>query len=107
MLMCMYMLIKRAHILFDQQLWNQLVQKADEKQTSVAQLVRVAVEEKYQKENFLSERARAINKILALKKQYKTKPVKKESAVELVRRMRDERTQHIWNVLERNMKKSE
>jgi len=101
------MLIKRAHILFDQQLWNQLVQEAGEKQTSVAQLVRVAVAEKYRKENFLSERTKAINKILALKKQYKAKSVKKESVVELVRRMRDERTQHIWNVLERNRKKSE
>ncbi len=100
------MLIKRAHILFDQQLWNQLLQKAEEKETSVAQLVRTAVEEKYQKENFLSERAKAINKILALKKQYKTKSVKKESIVELVRQMRKERTQHVWDVLEANRKKS-
>lgn len=104
--MCMCMLIKRAHILFDQQLWNKLAQTAEEKQTSVGQLVRVAVEEKYQEENFLSERARAIDKILALKKQYKTKAVKKENVVELVRKMREERAQHIWNILERNRKKS-
>jgi len=100
------MLIKRAHILFDQQLWNQLVQEAGKKQTSVAQLVRVAVIEKYRKENFLSERAKAVNKILALKKQYRTNSVKKENVVELVRNMRDQRTQHVWSILERNRKKS-
>lgn len=100
------MLDKRAHILFDQQLWNQLVQAAEEKQISVGQLVRIAMEEKYQKENFLSQRAKAINKILALKKQYKAKSVNKENVVELVRRMREERTEHIWNILERNRKKS-
>lgn len=97
---------KRAHILFNQQLWNQLVQNAEEKQTSVAQLVRVAVEEKYKEENFLSERAKAVNRILELKKQYKTKSSKKENVVELVRRMREERSAHLWNILERNRKKS-
>lgn len=99
------MLNKRAHILFDQQLWNQLVQAAEEKQISVGQLVRIAMQEKYQKENFLSERTKAINKILELKRQYKTKSVNKENVMELVRRMREERTQHLWNILERNRKK--
>lgn len=99
------MLTKRAHILFDQQLWNQLVQAAEEKQISVGKLIRIAMQEKYQKEDFLSQRAKAINRILALKKQYKSKSVNKESTVELVKRMRDERTQRIWNVLERNRKK--
>jgi len=100
------MLIKRAHILFDQQLWNQLVQKAEENQTSVARLVRSAVEEKYRRGNFFSERTKAIDKILAFKKQYKTKSVKKENVVELVRRMREERTQHVWDILQSNRKKS-
>jgi len=99
------MLIKRAHILFDHELWNRLVQTAEEKQISVGQLVRSAVAEKYQKEKFLSERIKAINKILALKNQYKTKSAKKESVVSLVRRMREERTQHLWSVLEGNRKK--
>jgi len=101
------MLIKRAHILFDIRLWTILTTLAEAKKTSVGKLVREAVAEKYRKENFLSERTKAIDKILAFKKQYKTKSVKKESAVELVRKMREERTQHIWNVLEKNRKKPE
>lgn len=100
------MLNKRAHILFDQQLWNRLIQAAEEKQTSVGQLVRKALEEKYQKENPFSKRENAIDKILMLKKQYKTKSVKKENVVELVKSMREERTRHLWNVLEKNRKKS-
>ena len=100
------MLNKRTHILFDEQLWNQLVQAAKEKQTSVGELVRTSMREEYGEGKVLSARAKAIDKILELKKHYKTKAVKKESVVELVRRMREERTQHIWNVLEKARRQS-
>lgn len=106
MLICMCMLDKKVHILFDNQLWNQIRQLAKEKNMSVGQLVRSAVEEQYGKDNWLVKRAKAIEEILALKKQYKTKSTNKEDVVTLVRRMREERTQHLWNILERNRKKS-
>ena len=107
MLMCMCMLDKRAQILFDQSLWQTLVDISNIKEVSIGRLVREAVEEKYTKDHNMSSRVEAINRIIALKKQYGTKSVNKEGVVELVKRMREERTEHIWNVLEKNRKKSE
>lgn len=104
--MCMCMLNKRIQILFDQSLWQMLTNLSIAKKISVGKLVRDAVGEKYTKDQDLSSRAKAIDKILVLKKQYKTKSVKKESTVGLVKRMREERTEHIWNILEKNRKKS-
>lgn len=100
------MLNKRTQILFDQSLWQTLANLSITKKTSVGKLVRDAVEEKYAKDQNLSSRSKAIDRILALKKQYKTKSVNKENVVDLVKRMREERTEHIWNVLERSRKKS-
>lgn len=99
------MLTKRAHILFDQQLWNQISQLAQEKNISAGQLVRSTVEEKYGTDNRLAKRRKAVEEILALKKQYKKKLAHKEDVVTLVRRMREERTQHIWNLLESRRQK--
>lgn len=47
MLMCMYMLTKRAQILFDEDLWKYLVELAKSKNLSVGELIRDAVEAKY------------------------------------------------------------
>lgn len=102
----MCMLNKRTHILFDQSLWQTLTDLSVAKKVSVGQLVRNAVEEKYLKDQDLSSRAKAIDRILTLKKQYKTKTIKRESVVELVKRMREERTEHIWNLVEENRKKT-
>ncbi len=100
------MLNKRAQILFDQSLWQTLVNLSMIKKISVGKLVRDAVEEKYTKNQDLFLRAEAIDRTLALKKQYKAKSTNKESVVDLVRRMREERTEHIWNLLEQNRKKT-
>ena len=104
--MCMCMLNKRTHILFDQSMWQMLTNLAAAKKTSIGKIVRDAVEEKYKKDQDLSSRVKAIDSLLNLKKKYKTKSTNKESVVKLVKRMREERTQHIWNLLERNRKKS-
>lgn len=102
----MCMLNKRAQILFDQSLWQILTDLSMTKKTSIGRLVREAVEEKYTKDQRLSTRTKAIDRLLNLKTQYKVKSAKKENIVDLVHRMREERTQHIWNVLERSRKKS-
>lgn len=62
--MCMCMLTKRTHILFDTQLWQTLTSLAQAKKTSVAKLVREAVAEKYVKESELAARRKAIESIL-------------------------------------------
>lgn len=54
------MLTKRTHILFDEGFWKKLVQLADREKTSIGQLVRQALEEKYMKEDKLEQRRRAI-----------------------------------------------
>ena len=58
------MLIKRAHILFDIQLWTILTTLAEARKTSVAKLVREAVAEKYIREDELSARRKVIENIL-------------------------------------------
>lgn len=57
------MLTKRAHILFEETLWKELIRLANEKKTSVGNLVREAVEDKYAMETNLKQRRRAIEAI--------------------------------------------
>lgn len=64
MLVCMYMLNKHAHILFNNQFWVTLKSLAEAKKTSVAKLVREAVTEKYAKETELETKRKAIESIL-------------------------------------------
>ena len=47
MLICIHMLTKRANILFEQELWDQMTQHAKKRNISVGELIRQAVEEKY------------------------------------------------------------
>lgn len=58
------MLTKRAQILFDETTWRELTHLAREKQTSIGNLVRDAVEEKYATKANLEQRRRAIQAIL-------------------------------------------
>lgn len=106
MLMCMCMLNKRTQILFSQSLWQTLTNLSIAKKVSVGKLVRDAVEKKYTKDQNLSSRIKAINNLLNLKKQYKAGSAKKENIADMVRRMRKERTEHMWNILEKSRKKS-
>lgn len=73
MLMCMCMLTKRAQILFDQDLWQKLNSLAKKEKKSVGEVVRVAVKEKYQREQELAERARAVDYILEHRPHFKGK----------------------------------
>lgn len=96
------MLTKRTNILFDEKLWQTLTRLAQEKKTSVGDLVRKAVEKTYTTPIELEERRKAVAEILQLKEKYRKKSKKKkESIVDLVRRMREERTQHLWDLLEK------
>ncbi len=61
------MLNKRTNILFDEKLWNKLVKLAAAKNTSVGELVRTAVEEKYIEEEILRKRRQAFENILKLR----------------------------------------
>ena len=58
------MLNKRTHILFDQNLWDQLSYIAKANNTSIGQLVRSAVRKVYVKNTELEERRKAIDYIL-------------------------------------------
>lgn len=64
------MLNKRAQILFDQDTWRKLVNLAATQNTSIGELVRDAVEEKYSEEDTLRRRRRAFENIL----KYRPKP---------------------------------
>ena len=61
------MLTKRTNILFDEVLWKQLVKLSETKKTSVGQLVREAVQEKYQAAVDLEKRRQAIENILKIR----------------------------------------
>lgn len=71
--MCMCMLIKRAHILFDIQLWTTLTTLAEAKKTSVAKLVRDAVKTAYLKDAEFEERRKAIEDIERIRPHFKGK----------------------------------
>jgi len=66
------MLTKRAQILFDEALWKELVRIAQREKTSVGDIVREAVEEKYTTEVNLEQRRRVIEAI----RQNRPTPVK-------------------------------
>lgn len=101
----MCMLTKRTNILFDEKLWEELVELSKRTGTSIGQLVRTAVEDKYDEERKLARRAKTIEEILALKAEYQKKHKKKsknkEGIVSLVKRMREERTQHLLSIVEK------
>lgn len=67
------MLDKRAHILFDNQLWTTLTTLAEARKTSVAKLVRDAVKKSYMKDIDLEERRRVIEEIERIRPHFKGK----------------------------------
>ncbi len=78
-------------MLFDKQLWNTLIDLAKEKKTSVGELVRVAVREKYEEDKLLQKRKEAVEAIHAFRKKYGKKLAKGEDSASIIRRMRDTR----------------
>lgn len=58
------MLTKRAHILFDEKLWDRLSKEAKAKNLSVGEIVRQTIEEKYNQEAVLERRRKAIESTL-------------------------------------------
>lgn len=71
MLMCIHMLTKRTNILFSEDIWSQLVELAASKKTSVGQLIREAVEDKYDKATELSERRELLEEIERIRPHFK------------------------------------
>lgn len=71
--MCMRMLNKRVHMLFDNQLWTMLSSLAEAKKTSVAKLVRDAVKTAYVKDAELEERRKVIEEIERIRPHFKGK----------------------------------
>lgn len=70
MLMCRCMLNKRTQILLDQNVWQDLAEIAREKQTSIGQLVRQAIEENYFRSQ-AAERLAVVQKIRALRPKFR------------------------------------
>lgn len=66
----MCMLVKRTNILFDEDLWDKLVNLAHESGKSIGKLVRKAVVETYFSDNLAEERE-AFKEILKLRKTFK------------------------------------
>lgn len=102
MLMCMCMLTKRTNILFEEEMWKQLTRRAKSQNTSVGELVRTAIVEKYPSEKELEQRREAIDRIMKMKEEYrKAHPSKKkhESTVSLIQRMRRDRDKHLLSLL--------
>lgn len=67
------MLTKRTNILFDEQLWKALTAEAKKRKTSVARLVRKAVEKEYFEDTKWEERRRAFEEIKKIRKISKTR----------------------------------
>lgn len=67
------MLTKRTNILFDEKTWSNLVALADKKNTSVGDLVRIAVMTVYLDKNntLIQQRKNAATRIEAIKKNIK------------------------------------
>ena len=91
MLMCMYMLTKRTQILFDEDLWKMLIDVARRERTSVSEVVRTTLKEKYTEEERLQKRKEAAEAILAFREKHGEKLAKGEDSATIIRRMRDER----------------
>ncbi len=85
------MLTKRAQILFDQTMWNQLVKLAKRQQTSVGTLIREAVEKQVANGVDLQKRRKAIEATLAWREKYGKKYTKGKDSTSIIRGMRDER----------------
>lgn len=94
------MLTKRTNILFDQELWNQLVQLSKANNKSVGELVRTAVKDTYAAKDRQKNVKNAVDAIRAFREQYGKKPAKGEDSVSIIRRMRKERTKHLMQLLE-------
>lgn len=85
------LLNKRTNILFDQQLWNQLMQIAKVKRTSVGELVRIAVRKEYSEDEKQERIGKAVENILAFQKLHGKRLAKGEDSTALIRKMRDTR----------------
>lgn len=66
------MLTKRTQILFDENLWRRLSRAAKEKDVSVGEIVRNAVEEKFLEQEKLEKRQKAVDSTL----KHRPKPFK-------------------------------
>lgn len=64
MLMCMCMLNKRTHVLLNHDLWNKLNQLAKSQSSSAGQVIRDAIQEKYESEKMLEQRKVAVENTL-------------------------------------------
>lgn len=64
----MCMLTKRTNILFDEELWRRLSDRAKREKTSVGNLVRKAVEKAYVQNEEKDERTKAFERILKIRK---------------------------------------
>ena len=85
------LLNKRTNILFDQQLWNQLMQIAKEKRTSVGELVRIAVRKEYAEDEKQERIEKAVENILAFRKKHGKRLAIGEDSTALIRKIRDQR----------------
>ena len=85
------LLNKRTNILFDQQLWNQLMQIAKVKRTSVGELVRIAVRKEYAEDEKQERIEKAVENILAFRKKHGKRLAIGEDSTALIRKIRDQR----------------
>ena len=85
------MLTKRTQILFDEYLWKTLFDRAKKEKTSIGELVRTAVKEKYEEENLLQKRKKVVEGIIALGEKYGKELAKGEDSTTIIRKMREER----------------
>lgn len=67
------MLTKRANILFEEQLWQNLLKLAGKREISVGQLVREMAEEKLADEQLQECRRQAVEKIKRIRPHFKGK----------------------------------
>lgn len=89
--MCMCMLNKRAHILFDQELWNILNNLAEREKTSVGKLVRTAIRKYYLEKEEQEQLKDLFEKITNFRETYGKDLAKGKDSTAIIRKMRNER----------------
>lgn len=83
------MLNKRTQILFDKELWRNLVNIAKKENTSVGELVRLAVKKEYS--GRIADIKSVVEEIRKFRDTYGKELAKGEDSTQIIRRMREER----------------
>lgn len=91
MLIYIHMLTKRTNILFDEDIWKELVALAERQNTSVGELIRNAVKKHYMEEGKTEQIRKAVDSIHRFRNTFGKRLARGEDSTLLLRKMREGR----------------